>query len=45
MGSRHVICLHGGNRYAIPLSLVRRVAEVSPMARVAARARPDCSVS
>ncbi|HUC07198.1 MAG TPA: chemotaxis protein CheW [Solirubrobacterales bacterium] len=34
MGSRHVICLHGGNRYAIPLSLVRRVAEVSPMARV-----------
>ena len=34
MSSRHVICLHGGNRYAIPLGLVRRVAEVTPMARV-----------
>jgi purine-binding chemotaxis protein CheW len=32
--SRHVICLHGGNRYALPLGLVRRVAEVSPLARV-----------
>ena len=32
--SRHVICLHGGNRYALPLSAVRRVAEVSPLARV-----------
>jgi chemotaxis signal transduction protein len=31
---RHVICLHGGNRYALPLSAVRRVAEVSPLARV-----------
>ncbi len=32
--SRHVICLHGGNRYALPLAAVRRVAEVSPLARV-----------
>lgn len=32
--ARHVICLHGGNRYALPLSEVRRVAEVSPLARV-----------
>jgi chemotaxis signal transduction protein len=32
--SRHVICLHGGNRYALPLSAVRRVAELSPLARV-----------
>jgi purine-binding chemotaxis protein CheW len=32
--ARHVICLHGGNRYALPLALVRRVAEVTPMARV-----------
>jgi chemotaxis signal transduction protein len=32
--SRHVICLHGGNRYALPLTAVRRVAEISPLARV-----------
>ena len=32
--SRHVICLHGGNRYALPLTAVRRVAELSPLARV-----------
>src|SRR5437879_11806056 len=31
---RHVICLHGGNRYALPLEAVRRVADVSPLARV-----------
>jgi chemotaxis signal transduction protein len=31
---RHVICSHGGNRYALPLSAVRRVTEVSPLARV-----------
>ena len=31
---RAVICLHGGNRYALPLSAVRRVTEVSAMARV-----------
>ncbi|GAC1345452.1 MAG: hypothetical protein NVSMB23_21610 [Myxococcales bacterium] len=32
--SRHVICLHGGQRYALPLSAVRRVTEVSPLSRV-----------
>ena len=32
--SRHVICLHGGQRFAIPLSAVRRVTEVSPLSRV-----------
>src|SRR6202171_3331609 len=32
--SRAVICLHGGNRYAIPLSAVRRVTEMSYMTRV-----------
>jgi purine-binding chemotaxis protein CheW len=32
--SRAVICLHGGNRYALPLSAVRRVTEVSAIARV-----------
>jgi chemotaxis signal transduction protein len=32
--ARHVICLHGGNRYALPLSAVRRVSEVSLIARV-----------
>jgi chemotaxis signal transduction protein len=32
--SRAVICLHGGNRYAIPLSAVRRVTEVSFISRV-----------
>ena len=37
--ARHVICQHGGNRYAIPLTAVRRVAEVSPLAR-APRAPP-----
>jgi chemotaxis signal transduction protein len=31
---RAVICLHGGNRYALPLSAVRRVTEVSALARV-----------
>ena len=31
---RAVICLHGGNRYAIPLSAVRRVTEMSPVSRV-----------
>ena len=31
---RHVICSHGGNRYALPLSAVRRVTEVSALARV-----------
>jgi len=31
---RSVICLHGGQRYAIPLSAVRQVAEVSPLSRV-----------
>ena len=32
--ARHVICLHGGQRFAIPLSAVRRVTEVSPLSRV-----------
>jgi purine-binding chemotaxis protein CheW len=32
--ARAVICLHGGNRYALPLSAVRRVTEVSAIARV-----------
>ena len=32
--ARHVICLHGGQRYAIPLSAVRRVTEISPLSRV-----------
>ena len=32
--SRAVICIHGGDRYAIPLSAVRRVTEVSAIARV-----------
>ena len=32
--ARHVICLHGGQRYALPLSAVRRVTEVSPLSRV-----------
>ena len=31
---RAVICLHGGNRYAIPLSAVRRVTEMSFVSRV-----------
>src|SRR5437016_13659116 len=31
---RAVICLHGGNRYALPLSAVRRVTEVSFISRV-----------
>jgi len=31
---RAVICLHGGNRYAIPLSAVRRVTEMSYVSRV-----------
>ncbi len=31
---RAVICLHGGNRYAIPLSAVRRVTEMGLLARV-----------
>ena len=31
---RAVICIHSGQRYALPLSAVRRVTEVSPMARV-----------
>src|SRR6476619_4569152 len=31
---RAVICLHGGNRYAIPLSAVRRVSEMAGVARV-----------
>jgi chemotaxis signal transduction protein len=31
---RAVICLHGGNRYALPLSAVRRVTEVTAIARV-----------
>src|SRR5216684_1088033 len=31
---RAVICLHGGNRYAIPLSAVRRVTEMGLVARV-----------
>lgn len=32
--ARAVICMHGGNRYAIPLSAVRRVADVGLIARV-----------
>lgn len=32
--SRAVICLHGGQRFALPLSAVRRVTEVSLIARV-----------
>jgi purine-binding chemotaxis protein CheW len=31
---RAVICLHGGNRYALPLSAVRRVTEMSFLSRV-----------
>ena len=31
---RAVICIHGGDRYALPLSAVRRVTEVSVIARV-----------
>jgi chemotaxis signal transduction protein len=31
---RAVICIHSGERYALPLSAVRRVTEVSPIARV-----------
>ena len=31
---RAVICLHGGNRYALPLSAVRRVTEVTFISRV-----------
>src|SRR5947209_19391844 len=31
---RAVICLHGGNRYAIPLTAVRRVTEMSFVSRV-----------
>ena len=31
---RAVICIHAGERYALPLSLVRRVTEVSLIARV-----------
>ena len=31
---RAVICLHGGNRYALPLSAVRRVTEMGFVARV-----------
>jgi purine-binding chemotaxis protein CheW len=31
---RAVICLHGGNRYAIPLSAVRRVTEMGFVSRV-----------
>jgi chemotaxis signal transduction protein len=31
---RAVICLHQGERYALPLPLVRRVTEVGPFARV-----------
>ena len=32
--SRAVICLHGGNRYALPLGAVRGVAEMSIVSRV-----------
>jgi purine-binding chemotaxis protein CheW len=32
--SRHVICVHGGVRFALPLSAVRQVTEVSALARV-----------
>src|SRR5437773_10960376 len=31
---RAVICLHGGNRYALPLSAVLRVTEMSFLSRV-----------
>jgi purine-binding chemotaxis protein CheW len=31
---RAVICIHSGERYALPLSAVRRVTEVSTIARV-----------
>jgi purine-binding chemotaxis protein CheW len=31
---RAVICIHGGDRYALPLGAVQRVAEVSLIARV-----------
>src|SRR5438045_8722149 len=31
---RAVICLHGGNRYALPLSAVRRVTEMAFVSRV-----------
>ena len=31
---RAVICLHGGHRYAVPLSAVRRVSEMTGIARV-----------
>src|SRR5918912_3928254 len=31
---RAVICLHGGNRYALPLSAVRRVTEMTFVSRV-----------
>lgn len=31
---RAVICLHGGNRYALPLAAVRRVTEMGFVARV-----------
>jgi purine-binding chemotaxis protein CheW len=31
---RAVICLHGGNRYALPLSAVRRVTEMGILSRV-----------
>ena len=31
---RAVICLHGGNRYALPLTAVRRVTEMGFVARV-----------
>jgi purine-binding chemotaxis protein CheW len=31
---RAVICLHGGNRYALPLSVVRRVTEMGFVSRV-----------
>jgi len=39
---RAVICLHGGNRYALPLSAVRRVTEMGFLSRVP-RARRHCS--
>jgi purine-binding chemotaxis protein CheW len=32
--ARAVICLHGGNRYALPLGAVRGVAEMSLVSRV-----------
>ena len=31
---RAVICLHGGNRYALPLSAVRRVTDAHALASV-----------